>query len=1428
MAQAPPFHATEGSPEPLGVSLCAEGINIAVHSSDAEAIEFCLFDSDGGAEIARLALPGRTGPVFHGHIRGVGEGARYGLRAHGPFAPERGQRFNANKLLIDPFAAQIDRPFVLGPSLFAYRVGDPAGAVSFDDSDSAAAMPKAVVTAPPPPVLREALSIPWAETVIYELHVRGFTRLHPDIPEPLRGTFAGLAHPAAIAHLKRLGVTAVELMPACAWIDERHLGPLGLSNYWGYNPAAFLAPDPRLAPGGWAEVRTATDALAAAGIECLLDVVFNHTGEGDALGPTLSLRGLDNAGYYRLNPNAPQNYVDDSGTGNTLALDRPAGVRLAMDALRAWRRWGGVDGFRFDLATVLGRRPEGFDPAAPLLSAIAQDPDLRGLKLIAEPWDCGPGGYQLGRFPAGWGEWNDRFRDTIRGFWRGDGVSLGELARRLAGSEDLLPGRRPSRSVNFVVAHDGFTLADLVAFDAKHNLANGEEGRDGTNDNRSWNNGVEGASDDPAITAARRNDQRALLATLMLARGAPMLSMGAELGHSQGGNNNAYAQDNATSWLDWSKADAELMAFTARLAQIRRAHPALRADCFLTGLAQDGGYLDVVWRKADGGALQTHDWDEPTGQTLVMSLNEPADAGLDRVVVALHRGAEPVQVTPPQPRDGFGWTVLADTADDARQGLIEDAGLTLARRSVVVLAETPTPGRPSRGVDDAVLARLAEAAGIASEWWTVQGAHHQVSPQTRRALLAAMRLPAETTDEAQASLHRLAEDHDRRPLPYMVAGRLDRPIEVRLAYAPGAPAPYTWLSIEGENGQVRRLRITPQSAALVTFLGRDGRPGQGLTATLPPLPAGRYRLIRDDHPGSVCRLTIAPATCYAPRDHDGFGLNQSEIIVRDRFKSLERDAGGKPLRTFPHPAPGVQARHRRFGLTAQIYSVRRRGDQGVGDFTTLGALGETAAAQGAALLGVNPLHTLFHDPRGRASPYYPSDRRFLEPIYLDLAKVAFAGDIPARAGDLSSLPLIDYPKVWALKAAMLETSFLQARDDPRLDAFIADGGETLRLFAIFQAVSETRLGSDWRDWPAQLRDVTAGGAQAFAATHGDRVRFHQYLQWLCEDQLAGAAGRASGLELGLCRDLAVGAAPDGAEAWAEGHLSAEAISIGAPPDLLGPHGQVWGLPPLDPHRLIADGCRSMANLFAANMRHAGALRIDHVMGLARLFWVPQGADGSQGAYVAYPLNPLLAELALESQRARCLIIGEDLGTVPAGLREILGRDEILSYRVLPFERDGARYRPPADYPVLAFACAATHDLPPLAGWWDGLDIQERLELALFSPGDAEAARAGLLADKQALIEALIEAGLLERNDVDPSGPLTSALAAAIHGFIAKTPSVLAIAQVEDLAGERIAVNLPGTDRERPNWRRRIAPSLDQLLDNPPAQSILAALRNQRD
>ncbi|MBS7545622.1 glycogen debranching protein GlgX [Ancylobacter oerskovii] len=1386
-----------GRPEPLGVTLAGQGaeagVNVAVFSAHATRIEFCLFDGTD-AEIARLPLPERTGDVFHGHVAGVAPGMRYGLRAFGPWDPGQGHRFNPAKLLVDPYAALLDRRFQLHETLFDAR----AQGAGEDEADSAAHVPKAIIL-PGEEEPERRPRFDWAGQVLYELNVRGFTRLHPEVPLERRGTFAGLAEPAAIAHLVKLGVTTVELMPAMAWIDERHLPPLGLANYWGYNPVVFGAPDPGLAPGGFAEIRRTIAALHEAGIGVVLDVVLNHTGESDVFGPTVSLRGLDNATYYRHAAGDPGRLLNDAGTGNTLALERPPVLRLAMDMLRRWAA-AGLDGFRFDLGATLGRRADGFDPEAPFFAAMAQDPALRDLALIAEPWDIGPGGYQVGNFPAGWAEWNDHFRDAARRFWRGEAGRVGDLATRLAGSADVFaPRRRPlSRAVNFITAHDGFTLADLVSHERKHNEANGEDNRDGTDANHSWSHGVEGPSDDPQVTARRRDDARALLATLLTARGTPMLSMGDECGHSQHGNNNAYAQDNVLTWLDWSRADEGLARFTATLVALRRAHPALTGEAPLTGRPLDAsGIPDVEWRAPDGGPVG---WEDPATRRLVAVFYAPAqgERPANRVAVALNAGDEAVPLVLPQPRDGFDWRLAADSArpEAAAGDAAKQAGGVLAGRSVLILVEATTPVPSRRPADPALLERLAAAAGIARDWWDVDGNHHPVSDDTKRALLAALKLPAGSGGEVRDSLAALSEERFGRDLPPALVLRAGGG-ELVLGGSAATSGRSLDLSLALEEGGERALRLRPEEGARREVLRPDGRLAVERRIPLPELPQGRHVLRLG---ASACRLTVAPRASYLP--------------------------------------PALERGERLFGLAGHLYTLRRHGhDCGIGDFTALAELAEAAAGQGARVLGLNPLHALFPQDRRRASPYHPSDRRFLDPLYIDVGALAGPPGVnhalAAGQGEFIALAArgdVDYAGVWAAKRAVLEAAFDATGDLPDADfaQFVAEGGAALEGFAAFQLLARRFAGLAWPDWPNGFADAAGPAVAAFVAANPREFRFELWQQWIADRQLGAAAerGRAAGLSLGFYRDLAVGTAPDGAEAWSEAGALMAGVTIGAPPDPLGPEGQNWNLPPLDPLAMARDGYRGYGRLLAANMRHAGALRIDHVMGLRRLFLLPAGASAAEGAYLAYPFADLAGQVALESWRAGCLVVGEDLGTVPEGMRGELDGERMLSYKVLWFERQGEDFAPPDRYPPLAAACVSTHDLPTLAGWWDGVDLAERRALGL---DDEEAYRAGLAErarEKVQLAIALQKQGLIAGLPAD-GAPLEAGFLAAVHAYVARTPSLIALAQLDDLAGETVAVNLPGTDRERPNWRRRLSQPVETVLETPTARQVLEAMRGAR-
>ncbi len=677
-----PDRLLPGSPYPLGATFDGEGVNFAVFSANADAIELCIFDSAGKRELQRLPLTECTDEVWHGYLPDVGPGLVYGLRAHGRYEPEAGHRFNPNKLLLDPYARRIQGQIKWTDALHGYRIGHRKEDLSFDKRDSAPAMPKAVVVDDHWDWSRDRRpNTPWTDTVIYEAHVKGLTKLMELVPARERGTYAALGHPAVIKHLQRIGVTAIELLPIHTFTQDRFLQEKGLRNYWGYNTLGFFAPEQSyMASEHQDELRRAVHRLHKAGIEVILDVVYNHTCEGSEKGPTLSWRGLDNASYYRLVKDNPRYTINDTGTGNTLNMSKARVIQMVADSLRYWATSFGIDGFRFDLGLTLGREEHGFDPGSAFFDVLRQDPVLGRLKLITEPWDVGPGGYQLGNFPPGFAEWNDKYRDTVREYWRGEPGKRGDLAARLAGSGDLFDrrARRPWASVNLLSAHDGFTLADTVMYEARHNEANGEDNRDGHSHNASCNWGVEGPTEDASVNEARGRVMRSMLTTLLTSLGTPMLVAGDEFGRTQQGNNNAYCQDNEISWLDWKAAATPegqvQIEFTARLAELRRRYPALRAAAFLHGdRTATEGVDDLEWWDERGERLSPEDWDNPEGRALMMRRAVHDEEGnIEVVSLLLNAAGDPVTFNLPAPHAGR--TVLIDSAKpDQGEMAIEDS-----------------------------------------------------------------------------------------------------------------------------------------------------------------------------------------------------------------------------------------------------------------------------------------------------------------------------------------------------------------------------------------------------------------------------------------------------------------------------------------------------------------------------------------------------------------------------------------------------------------------------------------------------------------------------------------------------------------------------------------------------------------------------------
>ncbi|HEX6916141.1 MAG TPA: glycogen debranching protein GlgX [Chitinophagaceae bacterium] len=686
-----------GSPHPLGATWDGNGVNFAIYTENATGVDLCLFDAPGGkTEIERIRIKEVTHQVWHAYLPGIKPGQLYGYRVYGPYEPENGHRFNPNKLLIDPYAKAIAGRVDWNDTLFGYEIGSPEEDLSFSDQDSAPYAPKCVVVDDRFNWEGDVqLKIPYYKTVIYETHVKGFTQLQPDIPEAIRGTYAAVAHPVTIRYLKELGVTAVELMPVHHFVVDKILKDNGLTNYWGYNTIGFFAPEVKYSSSGFmgeqvTEFKSMVKELHKAGIEVILDVVYNHTAEGNHLGPTLSFRGVDNASYYRLTEDK-RYYNDYTGTGNTLNAQLPNVLKLIMDSLRYWVTEMHVDGFRFDLAATLARELHEVDRLGSFFDIIHQDPIISQAKLIAEPWDIGEGGYQVGKFPPGWAEWNGKYRDCIRDYWRGADSMLAEFAERFTGSSDLYKNdyRLPTASINFVTAHDGFTLSDLVSYNEKHNEANGEQNNDGESHNRSWNCGAEGFTDDAGIRQLRAKQKRNFLTTLFLSQGVPMLVSGDEIGRTQQGNNNAYCQDNEISWIDWEHADQELLLFTRKLIHFRRKHPVFRRRRWFQGQPIKGmGVEDIGWFQPDGTEMSDEHWNQDFAKSMAVFLNGQGirHAGPkgeqivdDSFYVIFNAHHEPLEFRLPSRKYGSNWIKSIDTAT----GLITDSGDSLTARSTL-------------------------------------------------------------------------------------------------------------------------------------------------------------------------------------------------------------------------------------------------------------------------------------------------------------------------------------------------------------------------------------------------------------------------------------------------------------------------------------------------------------------------------------------------------------------------------------------------------------------------------------------------------------------------------------------------------------------------------------------------------------------------
>ncbi|HEX7477479.1 MAG TPA: glycogen debranching protein GlgX [Polyangiales bacterium] len=1406
-----------GRPGPQGAHWDGAGTNFTLYSEHATGVDLCLFD-DAQHQCARVALPARTGNLWHGYVPGVGPGQRYGYRVHGPYAPEQGHRFNPSKLLLDPYARAVDRPTVWHELLHGYNAGDTHDG-TLDARDSAEVAARSVVVDPSfdwqgdaPPAHA------WRDSVVYECHVKGLTKLHPQLPPELRGTYLGLASAPVIEHLLSLGVTAVELMPVQQTYSERFLIERGLRNYWGYNTLAFFAPDVRFCSSGVlgqqvSELQTMVRALHRAGLEVILDVVYNHTGEADPLGPTLCLRGIDNAVYYRLDPTDLRRHVDTTGCGNSLNFAHPQTLRLVMDSLRYWVQQLHVDGFRFDLAPSLARHADALQLRAGFFAALAQDPVLASVKLIAEPWDVGPGSPCTGGFDHPVVEWNDRYRDDVRRYFRGDSGQRGRLATRLSGSADLFGagGRGPTASLNYVTSHDGFSLRDLVSYERKHNLDNGWEQRDGNDNESSRNWGAEGPTDRKDVIERREQVARALLATLACSAGVPMLRQGDELGQTQHGNNNAYGQDNSTTWLDWSQAEParQWLAFARRAFGLRAQLAALRPVAHWSG-RYEHGRKDVTWLRSDGTELGERDWSDSEQRALGMWVSgDVLDEAATSVLVLINGGEQDVRFTLPRTA-ADGWESLLDTAQPtAAVRPVPEHEVLLCAHSVQVL-QGQAQARAERGRDGrSALRSLAEACGIVPSYLAYDGSQRAVDDDTRVLLLAAMGLPAQTEARAREQLQRVLAERTPEgiePVRVLPAGS-DALAELRVR-----------VSAARERRVDYRLELTREDGSRASSEGSLHVVGAllriPLLPALAPLACGYHRL--------RCQLQGALALDAT-----------QDLIVTPRSGFRASQALGES---------------RAFGVISHFYALHNERGFGVGDLADLNHVVRLAADGGADFVGMQPLHAV-DNSAAIVSPYYPLSRIYRNPIYLDVASVpelascksaqallrdkAFAHALEQLRGK----PRLDYAASWAAKRTLLlllHREFVeqhQGKGSARAQqyaAFVAEHGQALQDFATFCALGERAGGVrspcvDFHRLPVELRDARGAAVAQARAELASELSLHCYLQFELDRQLGATqdAARAAGMRLGLYGDLAVGNAAGSSDVWSMPQLFASGVSLGAPADAYSADGQSWGLLPLVPSALRADRYRYFSALCRQAMRHHGMLRIDHVMGLLRQFWVPDGALATQGAYVRFPFEDLVGILALESERARTVIIGEDLGLVPDGLRERMHELGMLRSQVMYFEREhDGRFVAPEHYAPDALASVNTHDLPPVAGYWQAGDLTQIRELGGFSePRSFEAALMQRQEAKRRLIELLVQQGLLSQGE-EQSLP---ALVAAVYRLLARSQATLVGVCLDDLCLESEALNTPGfAVPHAPSWARRSHLGSERLAVDPSVQAILAA------
>jgi len=1449
----------EGKPYPLGATWDGAGVNFALYSKHAKSVMLCFFDKDYKESLC-IPIRNRTHYIWHCYVEGIRPGQLYGYRVDGPYDPENGFRFNPSKVLLDPYALAIGRELIWSEEHFGYKFP-----YNFREKDNRNNADKAILGAIIDPAFSwgndKQLDISWKDTIIYEAHVKGFTQLNPYVPEELRGTYLAFTTDEVIKYLKDLGITTIEFLPIQYSITEYHLYKQNKVNYWGYNPIAFFAPNPRYAydksvMGAINEFKTMVKVLHQAGFEVILDVVYNHTAEGDHTGPTLSFRGIDNLSYYRVYEEKKDLYVDFTGCGNTLNHQNHHVLQLVMDSLRYWITEMHVDGFRFDLASALARELYEVDRLTSFFAIIQQDPIISKVKLIAEPWDLGKDGYQVGNFPPGWSEWNGRYRDTVRRVINEFENNLSDFATRIAGSSDLYKkdDRKTYSSINFITCHDGFTLRDLVSYEKKHNEDNGLNNLDGSDVNYSRNYGIEGDTDDIKINLIRLKKQKLFLTTLFISQGVPMLLAGDELNRTQKGNNNAFCQDNEISYINWEENEysQELHTITKFLIQLRKQNEVFRRNEFFEGEEKKVMEVkDIYWIHKEGREMQEEDWHNELclGILLPSEFGERFDFDTslegDTFLILINFSNETIQFKIPEIIT-TRWKIIystdrhlfitEETEDEIEKmdhilqkiyknrsnhhfleemeiymsdGLfyMPNEHIKINQYSIVILKADKNwkEAHVKRKYRLKLLEILIHNLGIQKQYFDLMGREYNLSNSEIFMIIRAMHLPVKDLSSLEVIYENYKNDLWFQGIQSSFVLSINQEKDLELTI------PET----------IKKFKIQIKDKNQATVFEKEIEDYPIIEShTIAFSKFKKLKLIK-----TKINLNFQFDVGY----YDIYVLHNSEIYSKGKLMiTPEKAYNDDKIYT---------------GVWVQLYALRSSTNMGVGDFGDLKKLALILKKYRYNIIGLSPLHYVLNQ-ENMVSPYFPASRLMINPIYIDIFSIEefhksknaikkWKAYVDVFEQEKNS-KVINYSLIYKIKKEIIYEIYkdfiIENNKNDLYKKFIKYKENNHLLF--FHALYETANDVFGKiKIPGELYKLDSEFQKQFIQEYQDKIEFYSFIFYLAEQQFLNLVEELKKEGIYLYLDLAVGCAPDQIEHIYfdnnYSYLFSKTARAGAPPDQFSPNGQDWGIIVFNPFILKKFHYEPFILLLRRNLFNHTFLRIDHVMWLYRLYWIVREGSEKTATYVRYPEKDFFGILSLESHLNKGIIIGEDLGTVPEEVRNILEEKSILSWKVFYFEKINDEFIDPNSYPLNCVATINTHDLPTLAGYWLGKDIEEKFKIGILTEQEAKKLLEIRNKERNKIIEMFNKKQYFkDKEPLTEDSIFDSEIVYYFYRLLSETPSKIVLASIYDMMGESDQPNMPGTVNEYPNWRLRLSVPIEEIENNPYFISVTSALSDR--